>query len=263
MRGIWMDGLKLSEALRRMPQLRHLSVPYIANGPLVEAISRKCAHLKYLDLSGTTELKEQDILNLRSLSSTLAQVNLAVHNDLSPSSVAKLINYLPKLISIGGYTRTGEAIHTLKMDLKRTHPTLLRYLHDRKTSCETLSSIQFLCPDLCSIYFNEPNQNTLKYLKPFKNLRKLKVSKAKSTEVHEMLEIIGARILQLELVCLRESLDLKWIAGNCSNLHSFECYYSMGIHLSSTANFVFPKLKKLTVYCTEIHGFTTAQVSLI
>ena len=60
--------------------------------------------------------------------------------------VAKLIKQLPKLLSIEGYQRTGEAIALLHSIMKQETPTKLQYVHDRKTKFQSLCAIQALCP---------------------------------------------------------------------------------------------------------------------
>ena len=100
--GVWMQdhaGNLLCDALRRMPQLCHLSVPQIANGHMLEVLSRKCAHLKTLDLSGAYKIFDEDLLQLTNLGKSLQLVNLTYQDDnsLSPSTVARLINGLPHL----------------------------------------------------------------------------------------------------------------------------------------------------------------------
>ena len=113
------------------------------------------------------------------------------------------------------------------------------------------------------MYLNEPLDNLITYLKSLKKLRKLKLSKVKADDVHRLLELMGSQIFHLELVCLRESLDLTQIAISCPNLQNLEIYYSMAVHVSSPLNFQFPKLQKFIIYCTEIHRVDSQAVSLI
>ena len=53
---------------------------------------------------------------------------------------------LPKLVSLGGYQKTGEANHILNMEMGRTKPTKMKYIHDVSTEFQTLNSIRVLCP---------------------------------------------------------------------------------------------------------------------
>ncbi len=150
-RGIWFREKSLAmfvEALRRMPKLQQLYVPYIADDHMVETVARKCAHLKVLDTSGCVEVTEDGLKALRGLSGSLQVVNLGGQggSDLEPEYIAMLINSLPKLVSLGGYPWTGEAVHILASKLGRTHPTKLKYLHERNLSAEVLQSLQLLCP---------------------------------------------------------------------------------------------------------------------
>ena len=72
--GIWINGYKLCEPMKKLRQIRHLAVPFIADGPLMDVISRTCAQLKTIDLSGSTCLTEEDILKLSNLRTTLRQI---------------------------------------------------------------------------------------------------------------------------------------------------------------------------------------------
>ena len=65
---------------------------------------------------------------------------------ISTFGIAKLIHNLPKLVSLGGYQNTGEAIHILNLEMNRTDPTKLKYLYDTGTQFQCLNSIQVLCP---------------------------------------------------------------------------------------------------------------------
>ena len=76
-----------------------------------------------------------------------------------------------------------------------------------------------------------------------------------------MTEQIGIQLLHLELVCLRESLDLTQVAIHCPNLQTLEVYYSMAVHVSSPINFLFRHLQKLIIYSTDILGPDAQQVS--
>lgn len=151
LKGIWLKGSALDtfcSALRRMSHLKQLNVPYIANDLMIETVSRKCAHLTSIDVSGSNDLSEEALLKLGGLRATLKSVNLGNYSEQSYDSVtvAKLILALPNLESLGGYQHTGQAIHILKSDLKVSIPTKLKYLHDKSTNFETMASIQALCP---------------------------------------------------------------------------------------------------------------------
>ena len=95
MKGIWLSGKpreEFTEALKKMPQLRVLYVPNIANRQIVETLSRKCAHLTYLDISGSQEISEDDVMLLSSLRASLQIVNLShAGSYLSSNCIAELI----------------------------------------------------------------------------------------------------------------------------------------------------------------------------
>ena len=69
------------------------------------------------------------------------------------------------------------------------------------------------------------------------------------------------QLQHLELVCLRESLDLAQVARQCPNLQILEIYYSQAVHVSSPIDFRFGKLDKLIIYSTDILGPDAQQVS--
>ena len=71
---------------------------------------------------------------------------------------------------------------------------------------------------------------------------------------------IGNGLIHIELVCIRGSLNLSVIASKCPQLKILEIFYSMAVHVSTPLNFRFPKLHKLIIYSTDIHGFDAQQV---
>ena len=73
---------------------------------------------------------------------------MSYHSDtsLTPMIVAKLISHLPKLLTIEGYQRTGEAIALMHSILKIENPIKLQYVHDRKTKFQSLCAMHLLCP---------------------------------------------------------------------------------------------------------------------
>ena len=116
---------------------------------------------------------------------------------------------LPKLVSLGGYQKSGEAIHILNMEMGRTKPTKMKYIHDVSTEFQILNSIRVLCPgdtwqknwwicltcgmkewrfswfyfsDLQSVYLNSPINGLLKHITNFPKLRKVKLSKVQSED---------------------------------------------------------------------------------
>ena len=76
-----------------------------------------------------------------------------------------------------------------------------------------------------------------------------------------MAEQIGIQLVHLELVCLRESLDLTQVARQCPNIQILEIYYSMAVHVSSPDNFQFKNLQKLIIYSTDVVGPNAQKVS--
>ena len=99
-----------------------------------------------------------------------------------------------------------------------------------------------------------------KHFKQFSKIRKIKLSKVNNDDLEDIIDGIGSQIFHMELVCIRGSLDLVPIAAKCSQLKILEIFYSMAVHVSTPVNFIFPKLQKLVIYSTDIHGFDTQQV---
>lgn len=144
--GIWLDNSsqKLSLALRQMPELNNLQIPYIADSLLLDVIHVRCAKLNTLNLSGSTNLKDEDVGKLANLSRTLQ--SLCLDLNLNPETISNLIHSLPKLVTLGGYQKTGEAIRLLHKNYPTQNATKLKHLSDKNTSFETLQSVIALCP---------------------------------------------------------------------------------------------------------------------
>ena len=86
------------------------------------------------------------------------------------------------------------------------------------------------------------------------------MSKVNSEDVEDLVTCIGNGLIHIELVCIRGSLNLSVIASKCPQLKILEIFYSMAVHVSTPLNFRFPKLHKLIIYSTDIHGFDAQQV---
>ena len=128
-----------------------------------------------------------------------------------------------------------------------------------KSLCANFQAF-FTFSDLQSVYFNSPIKGLLKHLSVFSKLKKVKLSKVNSEDVEDLVTCIGNGLIHIELVCIRGSLNLSVIASKCPQLKILEIFYSMAVHVSTPLNFRFPKLHKLIIYSTDIHGFDAQQV---
>ena len=74
LRSSWLKILGLRSPGLKIPALGWPATLFIADGPLMDVISRTCAQLKTIDLSGSTCLTEEDLLKLSNLRTTLRQI---------------------------------------------------------------------------------------------------------------------------------------------------------------------------------------------
>ena len=157
----------------------------------------------------------------------------------------------------------GEVLEHLQYDLDGYHQTKLKYIHDRTSSLDRIEIFAYCCPSLQHIYFDTPESGTVKEaLVNFTNLKKLKVSKLNCAELNEVMELnektYKLKLISLEIVNGRGSLDLTSVAKACCNLQRLAVYYSMAVHVSvlhsPQQQLHFPCLKEMMIYCTELRG---------
>ncbi|XP_040569231.1 uncharacterized protein [Lepeophtheirus salmonis] len=280
LRGVWLKDKEREifiESLRSKRNIRKLSIPYIASNHMLDVLSRNSSQLIYLDIGGSSELSLAGLTRLHTvklisgcrnsdLCHTLQYLNLGGVGKLQlpPENVADILFKLKNLISIGSYPYTGEAAALSKK--KSGDPEFklkLRYMHDSDTDCGRFISLIKILPDLIGCFLYNPEDAVLKYLHSFKALKKLKVSKTKASLLQESLEKLGSQgLMELECINLRENLDLSIVAQTCPDLTVLEIFYSRGVMVSSFENFKFNRMKKISIYCTEIPSYSCRPILL-
>jgi len=283
-RGVWFqsqakEGYRESfyDALRYMPNLKQVTVPYVADDQLLRLVSANCPQLTVLDLSGAMELTDAGVkkcienlsttskkAHRMSILSNLKYINLGGPGGklLQPGTVAEVLYAFQNLVSLGSYPFMGQVLDHLQYEIDGYYQTRLRYYHDRKTNHDTTELMSYCCPELIHIYLDSPDPGVTKSV--FKNhagkLRNFKVSRVNCQELNDIFEEGPKSLVSLELVNGRDSLDLYQVAKSCYHLQTLEIYYSMGVHVSKPAELSFPSLKKLSLYATDLRGNYSASV---
>ena len=156
----------------------------------------------------------------------------------------------------------SQVFDDLQYEIDGWYQTKLKYLHDRNTSIDGMEIGIYCCPNLQHVYLDTPENKVVSMLlSEVPNLKKLKVSKINCREMNEVMEKYAAnaklRLMTLEIVSGRDSLDLSVVSKACGNLQKLAIYYSVSVHVSSlhaSSQLSFPSLKELIIYSTEIRG---------
>ena len=175
---------------------------------------------------------------------------------LSPETVGNLLVKLPGIISLGSFPHTREAVSEA---VKRTggrrgrdSPLELKYLHDQNTTEEHFEDVTRFCPELRTIFLDNPEQEVLCKLETFQHLRKLKFNKVTFEQLLDTTKLLRKQITDIELVAAHGTLDLGLLSEHCPNLTVLEIYYSKS--LISVSSVKFQRLKKCVIYCTDLSG---------
>ena len=170
--------------------------------------------------------------------------------------MGNLLVKLPSIISLGSFPRTREAVSEA---VKRTGGRRgrdstfeLKYVHDQNTTEENFEDLTRFCPELRTIFLDNPEQEVLSKLDKFQHLRKLKFNKVSFEELLETTKLLRNQITMIELVAAHGTLDLGLLSEHCPNLTVLEIYYSKSV--ISLSRVKFDRLKKCVVYCTDLSG---------
>lgn len=232
LKGVWVkeDHLPLfCKLIENLKNLTVLHIPYTANDEVLKCIGEYNKVLKLLDVSGETDITEIGIDALLSgnaqLIRTLTVVNIGMYGDenIDHTDVALLIRGLPNLTNLGSYSYVGKAIYYI-YNCDPDFTTKLNYVHDIRTNIRTMKAILALCPLVETIYLEEPDQSVILQMKDLRNLTKIKLNKFQCHELHQLLEKIGHKIVNLMLSASTGSFNFTRIAESCRNLESLEFY---------------------------------------
>lgn len=256
-------------SLKTMPQLTHLIVPYIATDALVAAVGAACPRLELLDISGTELVTDRGVVELvrqtegwdpgpTSLTSTLRFLLIGGPGGrrLSAETAGYLLVRLPNMISLGSFPHSSQVVSEAvrRSGGRRGCDTTfqLKYLHDQNTAEENLADVTRFCPELRTIFLDNPEQGVLCMLDKFQHLRKLKFNKVTFEQLLDTTKLLRKQITMIELVAAHGTLDLGLLSEHCPNLAVLEIFYSKNVISKTSAKF--NRLKKCVIYCTDISG---------
>ena len=170
--------------------------------------------------------------------------------------MGNLLVKLPSIISLGSFPRTREAVSEA---VKRTGGRRgrdstfeLKYVHDQNTTEENFEDLTRFCPELRTIFLDNPEQEVLSKLDKFQHLRKLKFNKVSFEELLETTKLLRNQITMIELVAAHGTLDLGLLSEHCPNLTVLEIYYSKSV--ISLSRVKFDRLKKCVIYSSDLSG---------
>ncbi|XP_063537036.1 uncharacterized protein LOC134746553 [Cydia strobilella] len=234
LKGVWVkeDHLTLMyHLIKNLTNLTVLHIPYIANDEVLKFIGEHNKQLKLLDVSGETDITEIGIDAMLSgnpeLTRSLTVVNIGMYGEenIDHTDVALLIRRLPNLTNLGSYSFVGKSLYYIyNNDCPPDFKTKLQYIHDAQTNMRTMKAIVALCPNLETIYLEEPDSGVLALIKEFRDINKIKLNKFQCHELHQLLDKIGYKIVTLMLSGSLGSFNFTRIAETCRNLESLEFY---------------------------------------
>ncbi|XP_055702659.1 uncharacterized protein LOC129801522 [Phlebotomus papatasi] len=231
LKGVWVKEelmFYLYDIIAKLPNLEHLSVPYIANDELLEHIGRHSHNLKVLDIAGETDITEigMECLSLGVCRETLSIVDIGMlrEENICHTDVALLLLNCPNIVTMRTYSFVGRSL----LHIHRQDPDFrckLKYIHDTDTTDKILDAIVSCCPRLENLYMDTPDAGILHKMRHLKNLERLKLYKFSCKELDSVLTSgLGTRLRFLTLIKGRGTLDLGKLATICPGIIDLDCY---------------------------------------
>lgn len=233
LKGVWVKDEYLPlmyELIKNLTNLTVLSIPYIANDEVLKFIGEHNKVLKLLDVSGESDITEIGIdamlTSNTDLMNSLTVVNIGMYGEenIDHTDVALLIRRLPNLTNLGSYSFVGKALNHLYNDCPPGFKSKLQYVHDIETNMRTMKAIVELCPEIDTIYLEEPEPGVMLQIKELNYITKIKLNKFQCHELHQLLDKIGYKILTLMLSGSKGSFNFTRIAETCRNLETIEFF---------------------------------------
>ncbi|MCL4141870.1 UNVERIFIED_CONTAM: hypothetical protein GTU68_006230, partial [Idotea baltica] len=240
LKGLWIrpkDKLAFCKVVRRLHDVRHLTVKYVCDDELLAIIGKHCRILERLDISGSHNISEEGIESFianpsKSLNGFTSDVCATLQiidfggpgaQQLSPALGTKLLLSLPKLISLGSFEKTGQSLELIYKD--NPNKTVgLRYIHDVKTNSQRLSIIAKMCPDLQAVYLDCPGSVAVQHLHMLKKMTEVKLHKAKWADIKVLIESCGTRLRSIFLITVWGPLNFIDLGAQCPNLIRLELH---------------------------------------
>ena len=171
---------------------------------------------------------------------------------LPVSQVSLLIRYLPNLTSLGGFERTGAAVELAHQE-ESSMKFNLTFIHDLYTNIGRIHVLYKTCPKLKELYLDCPKGTAVQNIAILREIRHLKLHKAKSCDLELALKDMNKRLKTLNLSTIWGSLDLATLTKYCPYLTKLELH---GVDIIGAAHDegermrIFPVLSELLIYRT-------------
>lgn len=175
---------------------------------------------------------------------------------LPVAQVCLILRFLPNLMSLGSFERTGAAVETLYEE----DPSLrfkLVYLHDLYTHKQRMNIIITACPKLQGIYLDCAKGSAVQNIHLLKELKDLKLHKIKWTDVEIALRGLNTRLRTIYLSTIWGTTDIYTLSQCCQNLTRIELHAASLTNSSSEQSLdsltrIFPELLELHIYRTVL-----------
>jgi hypothetical protein len=262
LKGIWIkeEMMPLMHTIiKSLPNLRKLSIPYIANDEVLLNIKRHQRNLVHLDISGESDVTDIGIDYLCSslVSKTLVVVDIGMlgEENIDHVDIASLLTHIPHLTSLGCYSFVGRSLQYIIDNINPSFVSQLQYLHDTGTMMCTMNAICSTCPHLKHLYIDSPEPKTLQRLSTLKHLQRLKIYRFQCDELEPLLERIGSQFHHLTLMKGRGIFDVELLIRHCPNLIDLDFY--MMDELTCTRGGEFNQLRSFEMLNSPTTSSTT------
>jgi hypothetical protein len=230
MKGVWVKEENMNfmyAVVKNLPNLTRLSIPYIANDELLKFLAEHSTKLKYLDISGETDITEIGIESLclggSKDSLTVVDIGTLGEENICHTDIAFMLTQLPNLANLMTYSFTGKALQYVLDKINPQFKSKLQYLHDTDTKTSTLEAVARTCPNLEHIYLDSPAPGSLHHMKTMK-LKRLKICKFSCSELLQLLDEIGKYLVHLTVIKGAGNLDIGRLVRSCCCLMDLDFY---------------------------------------
>jgi hypothetical protein len=258
MKGVWVKEENMNfmyEMIKNTPNLNRLSIPYIANDELLKCIGEHSGKLKFLDISGETDITDIGLESLCLGASkdylTVVDIGTLGEETICHTDIAFMLTQLPNIMNLLTYSYTGKSLQYVLEKMNAQFTCKLQYLHDTDTKAGTLEAICKTCPNLEHIYLDSPAFGTLHLMEKMK-LKRLKVCKFSSHELLQLLDKIGRYLVHLTVIKGCGTFDIGRLVRSCPNLFDLD-FYLMET-LTYTCEKSFPQLEGLEVLNSPLNA---------
>lgn len=264
MKGVWIKEEMMSllnQMLKTLPKLIKLVIPYIANDDVLLHIKRHQRNLRYLDISGESDVTDIGIdylcSSLVSKTLTIIDIGMLGEENIDHVDVASLLTHIPHLTSLGCYSFVGKALQYIIDNINPSFVSQLQYLHDTGTMMCTMNAICSTCPHLKHLYIDSPQPNTIARLTTLRDLQRLKIYRFKCDEIAPVVKCIGSQLCHLTLMKGQGIMDVTLLIQHCPNLIDLDFYMMDELMcLRSAGDGKFKQLRSLEILNSPMSSTT-------